>query len=193
MVLTASFVISPAIGFFVTVAGSALAADLNASVEASGPHDFSVRIAALSSSAPPASTASRPNVRDDGQRPSSGRDGGDKQLICVKREAEYFFDEDWTGQISLNRLDNFDFARKSVGRSKGPSPGIGRDSGRGTFHIRLSPRKQASCPLSQDSAMAGTAGRQQAYLTKLRYEASASISSGLRWLTTIGIGDPATE
>jgi hypothetical protein len=31
-----------------------------------------------------ASTASRPNVRDDGQRPSSGRDGNDLPLIWVK-------------------------------------------------------------------------------------------------------------
>ena len=45
MVLTASFVISPAIGFFVTVIPEKLAShELDASVEASGPHDFSVRI-----------------------------------------------------------------------------------------------------------------------------------------------------
>ena len=46
--------------------------ELDASVEASGPHDFSVRNKALSSEAPLASIASRPNVRDDGQRPSLG-------------------------------------------------------------------------------------------------------------------------
>ena len=34
---------------------------------------------------------------------------------------------------------------------------------------------------------------QQAYLTKLRYEASASISSGPKWPATIGIGDPGLE
>ena len=45
---------------------------LDASVGASGPHDFAVRKSAPSSLAPPASTASRPNVRDDGQRPSPG-------------------------------------------------------------------------------------------------------------------------
>jgi hypothetical protein len=32
-------------------------------------------------------------------------------LIWPSREAEYFFDHDWTGQISLNRLKKFDFAR----------------------------------------------------------------------------------
>jgi len=33
----------------------------------------------------------------------------------------------------------------------------------------------------------------QPYLTKLRYEASASISFGPRWLATIGIGDSVPE
>lgn len=31
------------------------------------------------------------------------------------------------------------------------------------------------------------------YLTKLRYEVSASISSGPRWVATIGIGEPGVE
>src|SRR5437870_5557805 len=49
-----------------------------------------------------ASTASHPNVRDDGQRPSSsGRDGGFVGLIWVGGEADYFCNRDWTGQIRL--------------------------------------------------------------------------------------------
>src|SRR5512140_1533067 len=102
---------------------------------------------------------------------------GDKQAICAKRETEYFFHRDWTGQISLIRLDKFDFTRKSVRR--------GETAGASWL---VSP-EAAQSPL----ALARTARRQQAYLTKLRYEASASISSGPRWLTTIGIGDPAIE
>jgi hypothetical protein len=49
-----------------------------------------------------ASTATRPNVRDDGQRPSS-RNGmaGVVGLIWVRHEAEYFCVRTWTGQISL--------------------------------------------------------------------------------------------
>jgi hypothetical protein len=48
MVLTASFVLSPAIGFFATVTPEKLASqELDASVEASGPHDFSVRMSAI--------------------------------------------------------------------------------------------------------------------------------------------------
>jgi len=30
----------------------------------------------------------------------------DVEVIWVGRESEYFFDEDWTGSISLIRLDN---------------------------------------------------------------------------------------
>ena len=53
-----------------------------------------------------ASTATRPNVRDDGQRPSS-RDGmaGVVGVIWVRDEAEYFCGRGWTGQISLKLLE----------------------------------------------------------------------------------------
>jgi hypothetical protein len=53
-----------------------------------------------------ASTATRPNVRDDGQRPSS-RDGmaGVLRVIWGSREADYFCGRDWTGQISLSLLE----------------------------------------------------------------------------------------
>jgi hypothetical protein len=44
MVLTVSFVLSPVIGLFVTVIGGDLFRRFDASVEASGPHDFAVRI-----------------------------------------------------------------------------------------------------------------------------------------------------
>jgi hypothetical protein len=45
-----------------------------------------------------ASTASHPNVRDDGQRPSEGRDGGDMSVIWVKREAKHFNEAGWTAR-----------------------------------------------------------------------------------------------
>src|SRR6266851_1574546 len=65
--------------------------ELDASVGASGPHDFSVRKLALSSAAPPASTASRPHVRDDRETPL--RVGGiESQYSCfylaVKRNSD---------------------------------------------------------------------------------------------------------
>jgi hypothetical protein len=63
-----------------------------------------------------ASTASHPNVRDDGQRPSEGRDGENKEVIWVKRKQEYFCKGDWTGQISLKPLQKIAWVRRSTSR-----------------------------------------------------------------------------
>jgi hypothetical protein len=65
------YVLSPAIGFFATVTPEKLLISqaLDASVEASGPHDFGRTPGAYSSTCPKASTASRRNVGNDGQRP----------------------------------------------------------------------------------------------------------------------------
>ena len=70
MVLAVSFVLFPVIGLFVTVIGG-LVCRFNASVEASEPHDFAVR--EISAFVLCAIRVHRipPNVRDDGQRPSS--------------------------------------------------------------------------------------------------------------------------
>jgi hypothetical protein len=53
-----------------------------------------------------ASTASHPNVRDDGQRPSYG-DGTarDVVLIWAGGEGECFWKRGWTGQIRLKRFN----------------------------------------------------------------------------------------
>jgi hypothetical protein len=45
-----------------------------------------------------------------------GETGGFKSLICPTAKAEYFFGEDWTGQISLKWFGKFDFARRPDGR-----------------------------------------------------------------------------
>ena len=70
--------------------------ELDASVGASGPHDFAVRIGTLVSRTA-ASTASHPNVRDDGQRPSSGTGWRELvALICPTAKAKYFCRTGWT-------------------------------------------------------------------------------------------------
>jgi hypothetical protein len=65
-----------------------------------------------------ASTATRPNVRDDGQRPSS-RDGmaGFVGVIWGLGEVEYFCVRGWTGQISLKLLQKIAQSRTSNGFS----------------------------------------------------------------------------
>jgi hypothetical protein len=59
-----------------------------------------------------ASTAARPNVRDDRDTPllRAGM-AGVLGLIWVSREGDSFFAQDWTGQISLKGLGNFLFWR----------------------------------------------------------------------------------
>jgi hypothetical protein len=95
MVLTVSFVLSSAIGL-------CCHRRLDASVEASGRHDFIVREQALSSATPSAFTASRPNVRDDGQRPSSGQDGGSYGSDLGQAKTEIFFE---IGLDCWNQID----------------------------------------------------------------------------------------
>src|SRR6202051_4763393 len=60
MVLTVSFALSPVIGLVCHRRQRSDLRQLDASVGASGPHDFAVRKQTPSSEAPPASTASRP-------------------------------------------------------------------------------------------------------------------------------------
>jgi len=91
MVLTVSFVLSPVIGLSCH-RRFALAAKLDASVEASGPHDFAVRVSAIRQKHQPRPPHPVPNVRDDRETPLCvGRDGGDIELIWVVGEAEYFY------------------------------------------------------------------------------------------------------
>jgi hypothetical protein len=74
MVLTGSFVLSPAIGLFVTVASAMPKhrCQLDLSVERPGPHDFTVRdrrIRLMRQSRP---SHPAPNVRDDRDTPLVG-------------------------------------------------------------------------------------------------------------------------
>src|SRR4030088_3096054 len=115
MVLTVSFVLSPVTGLFchrrqrIKVlskrSGRLNLRELDASVGASGPHDFAVRNnisrplafdrswsetrpATRRAQNAAASIASHPNVRDDGQRPSCGVGWRESvEMICPTGEA----------------------------------------------------------------------------------------------------------
>jgi hypothetical protein len=98
MVLTVSFGLSPVIGLVCHRRQRNCFRQLDASVEASGPHDFAVREARTfvfrAASRPPHPV---PNVRDDRETPLCvGQDGALIILIWVNREQEYFFERGWT-------------------------------------------------------------------------------------------------
>src|SRR5438874_7865625 len=76
MVLTVSFVLFPVTVLVCHRHRQVTTCRLDASVGASEPHDFAVRLTCCSSAAPSASTASRPAFVTIASRPSVGRDGG---------------------------------------------------------------------------------------------------------------------
>src|SRR3954451_14260095 len=101
MVLTVSFVISPVIGLCCHRRFARLSAKLDASVEASGPHDFAVRVQHRSSAAPPTSIASRPASVTIASAPLVGRDGAIRKVICGKNKPNYFSDWDSTAVLPV--------------------------------------------------------------------------------------------
>jgi hypothetical protein len=68
---------------------------------------------ALSSAAPPTSTASRLAFVTIASRPSEEAGRGELvEMICPTAKAENFFEQDWTAKISLICLKKFRFPRK---------------------------------------------------------------------------------
>jgi hypothetical protein len=90
MVLTVSFALSPVTGLVCHRHRRSCLCRLDASVGASGPHDFAVRKSAPSSLAPPASTASRPASVTIASRPSVGRDGDGYRVDLGVRRSGIF-------------------------------------------------------------------------------------------------------
>src|SRR5258708_27847697 len=98
MVLTAYFVLSPVNGLSCHRRLRSCLQKLDAGIEASGPHDLTVRNRRVRLHAA-ASTASRSYVRDDRDTPLF-RDGMavDIEVIWVTRKQEYFCERSWTAK-----------------------------------------------------------------------------------------------
>jgi hypothetical protein len=75
---------------------------LDASVGASGPHDFAVRLMRHSSKAPKRPPHPAPNVRDDSRNVPLGEAGRGElvEMICPTAKGKYFLPEDWTTEIT---------------------------------------------------------------------------------------------
>src|ERR1700733_7949864 len=106
MVLTVSFALSPVTGLVCHRHLADTSAKLDASVGASGPHDFAVRVSAIRQKAHPRPSHPNPTFVTIAKRPFvwAGM-AGDMHVIWVKREQEYFCEGDWTGSISLIRFN----------------------------------------------------------------------------------------
>jgi len=92
MVLTVSFELSSVIGLFVTVIPEKLASqELDAGIEASGPHDFAVRLTRHSSKALQASTASRSTSVTIASAPLTEQDGESSKSDLGKMRSGIFF------------------------------------------------------------------------------------------------------
>ena len=98
---TAYSALSPVTGFLATVADGNESRRLDASVGASGPHAFAVRLRRIRQSAVRVHRIP-PHVRDDRERPSE-RSGtvGVIDLIWVFGKSEYFCKRGWTGFADL--------------------------------------------------------------------------------------------
>jgi hypothetical protein len=119
MVLTVYPVISSVIGLYCHRRRRSCLRQLDASVEASGPHDFAVRFRAVRQQHVSVHHIP-PRVRDDRDRPSMGRDGAAYEVIWVGRERNYFSKQGWTG-VSPERLSGKS-ACSSVGRIRRRNP-----------------------------------------------------------------------
>jgi hypothetical protein len=114
MVLTVSFALSPVTGLCCHRHQRKKSRQLDASVGASGPHDFTVRVNAARLASLPRPPHPAPNVRDDREAPLlGGRDDESIKLFLANGEMKYFCEWDWTTQIRLNSLgkSGFTFTR----------------------------------------------------------------------------------
>jgi hypothetical protein len=134
--VTAYFELFPVNGFLATVVPKQRAAQgLSASTATPEPHDFAVRIRRLTSASALRVHRISPRVRDVANAPLVDEMREVMALIWVAREAEYFFDEDWTSftdlpVVPIGRIPRAAICACAAGKSAGS-----RDRARdGTSH-----------------------------------------------------------
>jgi hypothetical protein len=111
MVLTAYFVLSPVTGLCCHRRLRNCFRQLDASVGASGPHDFAVRASAARLAPLPRPSHPAPNVRDDAYAPlvrTGWRGASHRSPVEEKRNISAT--GDWTAQIRLKRFNKLQFA-----------------------------------------------------------------------------------
>src|SRR3954451_5390461 len=144
MVLTVSFVISPVIGLVCHRRRRNHFRQLDASVEAPGPHDFAVRVSTFRQACYRVHRIPCPTFVTIAKRPFVW-DGMARvlKLIWGNGEAEYFSGKDWTTQITLIAHENFAPARNGP---HGPTGRLFSRMGAGAGSAAQRPRSAAPPP-----------------------------------------------
>src|SRR5256885_14179639 len=96
MVLTVSFALSPVTGLYCHCRRQVTTCQLDASVGASEPHDFTVRISRFRQACFSVHRIPCPTSVTIAKRPFEERDGRFYKVIWVKREPIYFLQRHWT-------------------------------------------------------------------------------------------------
>jgi hypothetical protein len=104
VVLTLIFVLSPAIRPWVVTVACASSRKLDASLEASGPHDFAVHLRRLRQRRPPRPPHPRPALLTLRNAPLSGTGCKSYSAIFVSEKQKYFCERGWT-RHNLNTTD----------------------------------------------------------------------------------------
>jgi hypothetical protein len=113
MVLTAYFVLSPAIGLVCHRHLADTSAKLDAGVEASGPHDFAVRVRAIRQRRHLRPPHPIPTFVTMANAPPRDRTAGVLEMICPTAKAKYFCKGDWTAIIRLIPFNKLGWSRKN--------------------------------------------------------------------------------
>jgi hypothetical protein len=107
------FVLSPAIGLVCHRHLADTSAKLDAGVEASGPHDFAVRVSAARLQRHQRPPHPIPTFVTMANAPPRDRTAGVLEMICPTAKANYFCKGDWTASIRLIPFNKLGWARKN--------------------------------------------------------------------------------
>jgi hypothetical protein len=101
-------------GFLVTVTSQVSPTKLDAGVEASGPHDFAVRIRRCRQQHHPRPPHPAPTFVTMANAPLSGRDGHDIELIWISEKQKYFLRRGLDRANHVDRLREISFSAQRL-------------------------------------------------------------------------------
>ena len=125
MVLTVSFGLSPVTGLSCHRRYAGIASrKLDASIGASGPHDFAVRISAARLASLPRPPHPAPNVRDDAYAPLIEAGWRINKAVSTKPRSEIFFAKGLDTKIAKQPVGQISSPHEPTGRADVAPPGF---------------------------------------------------------------------